>query len=208
MQQAADGNPIIPPKNYGQLGWFVHQFEERFQHEITQETIRKWFAGESRPRHKTLIMLAKLLKVNETWLAFGTNDDVPKKTGWLLGSMANGVVNLVAGMIQICGGAPAFPDKEGPVDLSAVIKSALYQFHIVLGARKGADVQFNVSVEATETLVIGVIRTSELSFDLYEFDWDKITEIGSRQGAHWVVLTDPHVADETWKKIRTFAERF
>ena len=207
MQQAADGNPIIPPKNYGQLGWFTHQFEERFQVEITQETIRKWFAGESRPRHKTLIMLAELLKVSDTWLAFGKSNDIPEKTRRLLGSMANGVVNLVGGMIQICGGTLAFPDKTGPVDLSAVIKGALYQFHIVLGARKGADVQFNVSVEATETLVIGVIRTSELSFDFYELEWDKITEIGGRQGSHWIVSVDVDILDTTWKKIHTFADR-
>ena len=206
MQQACDGNPKIPPPNYGRLGWFAKQFEERFEREITQETVRKWFAGESRPRHDMLLLLSQILQVDPAWLGMGKDDTVPEKKIRQQNSAATGVVNLVAGMIQICGGTPAFPTKEGVVDLNAVIKGALYQLHIILGLPKVENVIFNINVDAADTLVIGVVRTSELSFSFYELEWDKITEIGHRQGSHWVIDCGPDEM-QTWKMITTFADR-
>jgi transcriptional regulator with XRE-family HTH domain len=38
---------------------------------VSNETIRKWLAGEAVPRRDKMAALAKTLKVDETWLAMG-----------------------------------------------------------------------------------------------------------------------------------------
>lgn len=210
MAQACDGNPKIPPINYGRLGWFVTQFKERFDVTITPETIRKWFGGEARPRHNKLIMLAQIMQVDDAWLTVGRDSSAPSKDQKIVGRVASGVVNLVAGMVQVCGGTPAFPkdsDALNPIDLSAVIRGALYNFNVVLGMETDGQIDFAVSTTATNCLIIAVVRTGELAFDFYELEWETIEERGNRKGAYWHVTEDLDALDTNWRKITTFSER-
>lgn len=204
MQQACEQNPKIPLPNYGRLGWFVKQLQERFDESVTQETIRKWFAGESRPRHRTIGYLASIMDVEPTWLNMGHGDRVISKEKKILNASAGGVVNLLAGMIQISGGTPAFPEKEGPVDLTAIIKGAVYNFHLVLGEPDGSTVSFCVSLDSRETLVLGVVPRGDLIFEVYELDWEKIEDLGSKRSGYWLVETDSKDIGTTWKRITSF----
>lgn len=99
MQQACDGNPKIPLPNYGRLKWFVDQLADRFNESVTMETIRKWFAGEARPRHKTICMLAAVLEVDDAWLSVGRGAQTISKDRKIQSGAASGAVNLIAGMV-------------------------------------------------------------------------------------------------------------
>lgn len=143
MQQACDGNPNVPPVNYGRLGWFSSEIEKRFGKQVTIETVRKWFAGETIPRPQMMGYLAAVLEVDHAWLAVGKATEMTEKQQRVRNAVADGAVNLIAGMIQICGGYPAFPTendrraKESKIDLYAVIKGAQYAFHVAMGDPHG-----------------------------------------------------------------------
>lgn len=201
--QACDGNTSVPPPNFGRLQWFVDQMQERFGAESTPETIRKWLAGEAMPRPKSLHMLAEILGVDEAWLTLGRAPELDVRQQKLRNAEADGVVNVVAGFIQMCGSNPAFPepsDKRAQrehIDIYAIIRGAQYAFHVVL-EKEG---RFVVPVGAEETFVIGVIRTDDLECQFYEIPAAALAEGRRKGGAIEVTGTDG------LKRIRTFAER-
>lgn len=203
MAQACDGNTSVPPPNYGRLQWFVDQMQERFGVTTTPETIRKWFAGEALPRPKSIHMLAEILVVDEAWLSLGRAPELDGRQQKLRNAEADGVVNVVAGFIQMCGSNPAFPEpgdkraQQEHIDIYAIIRGAQYAFHVVLA--KGDT--FAVPIGAEETFVVGVLRTDELECQFYEIGAEAIAA-GRRKGG-FIEVTAAHGL----KRIRTFAER-
>jgi len=213
FQIACDGNQKVPLPNYGRLGWFVTKLAERGT-SVTIETVRKWFAGESRPRTKAMTDLAIVLEVDEAWLAVGKSPEITEKQQKVRNASADGVVNVVAGLIQVCGGHPAFP-VEGDakaaaqkIDLTAVIKGAMYAFHITLAQLKDDGLHFAVPVEAVEnTLVIGAVRTGELSFNFYELDAETLAAHGKQKGEVVDFAATPEWLDSDSNRIKTFSQR-
>lgn len=203
MALAADGNPHIPGINYGRLGWVAEQFQTKFDRTITNESVRKWFAGEAYPRKTVMPQLAAILGVDEGWLASGGEASDPRARR-LQNAQADGAVNVLAGFIKMNGSAPAFPDENDQraesqkVDLYAIIRGAQYSIHVCLEQ----DGEFRVPIEALDTVVIGVRPTAPLSCDFYELDRERVESSGVRKGGSFVVA-----ADAGWRKIESFAER-
>lgn len=214
IQMAIDGNPDVPAPNYGRLGWFQAQFAQNGVG-ITPETVRRWLSGEARPRHKMLIVLAKVLRVDVSWLAAGSDPERAEKDQRARNAAAAGVVNLVAGVVQICGGAPAFPDegderaKREGIDLYAIIKGAQYAMHVTAADEVADGWRFSVPVNAIPALVIGVIRTGPLAFTFVELDREGLETVGKRKGGTFDVVLDKNLftGDRPWRKIETFAAR-
>lgn len=213
MQIACDGNPNVPLPNYGRLGWFSNEIERRFGAKVTIETVRKWFAGETLPRPKMLGYLAAVLEVDHAWLSVGTSPQISEKQKRVRNATADGAVNLVAGLIQICGGYPAFPeDKDAraeseKIDLYAVIKGAQYSFHIAMAEEVAAGHQFAIPFETVgHALVLGVVRVAELAFRFFELDGDLIAEVGKRKGGSYLVEMPAEPGPE-WKEVTTFSNR-
>lgn len=211
MYQACDGNPHVPPANFGRLGWFKTQLEERFDHSVTIETVRKWFAGESRPREKPMQYLSQLLAVDHSWLALGVEPEVSEKERKVRNASADGAVNVIAGLIAIGGGHPAFPFEDDArasdekIDLYAIIRGAQYAFHIVLGLHHDDSWQFTVPVEALNTLVLGVM-VEGTNVTVLELDREGIEQRGRRKAGH-VEVTAAHGDDGAWTRITSFSHR-
>lgn len=212
MAQACDGNPHIPPLHYGRLGWFVKQFEEKNK-SVTQETVRKWFSGESYPRKTAMSMLAQILAVDEAWLAVGRSPGMTEKQKKVRNATADGAVNVVAGFIQMEGGYPAFPgddDKRAQaekIDLYSIIKGAQYAFHIVLGVQTEQGWTFNIPVEALGTVILGVMPLCDLKCQFVELDAEGIETVGTRKGGVIEVVLGDGEPNWDWKQITTFSER-
>lgn len=207
LERACDGNPDVPPLNHGRLGWFVEQLEKHDVH-VAAETVRKWFAGETRPRHRAMVALAKILKIDEGWLTSGKAaefSEVQRKTHNVVSS---GAANLVAGFIQVDGGHPSFPGeddseaKANRIDLYAIIRGAHYRFHIsaLLGDEAG---YFPVPHEARNTIVLGVVAGPGFQARIYELDWELIDKGSTRQGAGYEV----RLTDGPFREIKSFAAR-
>jgi hypothetical protein len=199
MAQACDGNTHVPPPNFGRLQWFVDQMQEKFGADSTPETIRKWFAGEALPRPRSMHMLAEILGVDEAWLSLGHAPELDQRQQKLRNAEADGVVNVVAGFIQMCGSNPAFPEasdkraQKEHIDLYAIIRGAQYAFHVALEK----DGRYVVPVGAEDVFVIGALRTDDLECQFYEVD----ASAGKRKGG----FIEVEAAGQ--KRIRTFSER-
>lgn len=214
LQKAMDGNPLVPP-GYGRGAWLLRELKLHFpgDGEISSETMRRWLNGEVKPRPDKVRMLATVLKQNEAWLSLGIDSDLPPRELKARNAMAEGVVNLVAGLIQMHGGHPAFPEDDDKraarngVDLYAIVKGAQYALHISRGeaapGHAGAF-KFVVPPRYEDAFQIGVIEDGDLAFRLVEIPADLI-EVGRRHGGSIEVVMLPAQIERA--QIRNFRER-
>lgn len=194
LQLACEDNPHCPPPNYGRLSWFVDRFAE-FNKSVTTETVRRWLAGEARPRTDKMTLLAKILKTDEAWLSVGGPKVDPKERRRAHSREASGPVNLVAGAMQVAGSTPAFPDDENGdpgVNLQAVIRGAFYRLHVTMGAIKDSELRFNVQADALkeDILVIGVVVREGLMIEFYEVEPEVLREAKPHAGVVRVSVPD------------------
>jgi transcriptional regulator with XRE-family HTH domain len=209
LERACDGNPDVPPLNHGRLGWFVEQLTKH-NVDVSVETVRKWFAGETRPRHRPMTALAQILKVDELWLSSGKAPEFTESQRRQNNVVAGGAVNVVAGFIQMDGGHPAFPldnDQDAlnnKIHLYSIIRGASYRFHIVTALGEGEDRHFVVPHDARNTIILGLVPGDKpFSVTIYELPWEMIEEAGSRRSNGFDVKLD----GPAWRKIKSFAER-
>jgi hypothetical protein len=126
-------------------------------------------------------------------------------------AVADGAVNVLAGIIQMNGGHPAFPDdgdaraKRDHIDLYAIIRGAQYAFHVSLAQREGKDLRFSVPTNYENSIIIGVVPVAPTKVDFVELKADLIEKYGSRKGGS-IEVTVP-ASESRLPRIETFAER-
>lgn len=215
LNAVAATHPDVPPSNYGRLGWFADEFAKRGD-EVSKEMVRKYFAGENKPRQKRLALLAEILGVDEAWLSLGKSADLESKRAVLRNSQVAGVVNVVAGLIQMHGGTPAFPEEgdgraeREHVDLYAIIRGAQYAIHVALADETEDKFTFRLPPGlGRNTIALGVIQTSPLCIDIIELDAEGLAAVGRRgkTGTEFMVDEDYRTGDYQWRRVESFAKR-
>lgn len=73
LQQACDNHERCPPLHKGRLTWLRDGLVKKGL-PVTIESVRKWLAGDGRPRQHRSEELAHLLGVDATWLYMGTGE--------------------------------------------------------------------------------------------------------------------------------------
>lgn len=217
LNEACDNHPDCPPLHYGRLSWLVSNFKSKFSVDITSETARKWIAGEVRPRPSSMSLLAQLLEIDLAWLAVGSEGDVPREERKVRNAMADGAVNLVAGMIATDGGHPAFPDPDDPraksTDLFAIIKGAQYAFKVTVGHPNGGKSWlFSLPNNYRDVFVIGLVRVGPFHWDVLELDAETITKNRENKGGQLAITADKRGAAYTvgghkLRQLESFADR-
>lgn len=220
LQKACDQNSHVPAYNHGRQAWVRQQLDQRFGTSVSNETVSKWFTGVARPRPDKIRLLAKLLDVDEAWLALGVEPELDPRERKIRNAMADGAVNVVAGFIQMTGGHPAFPEdndvraKSGVrIDLYAIIKGAHYALHVALAQEDGdGGYRFAIPYGHEDCVVIGVVQREPLACDFLELSPDVVNTHGLRRSGYIEVTMsrrgDDYVTEgETWRRITTFGER-
>lgn len=206
FESACENNPHVPSFNAGRLTWIRDQMKKRGM-AVSIESISKWYSGFMMPRREKLALLAEILGVDEAWLAVG-QQDAPIKERKARNATADGMVNAIAGFLQMDGGHPAFPqdDKNPDVDLYAIIRGANYAFHVAAGEdAKGGSVKFMVPQDFANLFVIGAVRREgDMAIDLYELPSEFIGSTGTNRTGMIEVITVP---SKTLKRIESFANR-
>ena len=212
LQKACEGNQYVPPQNRGRLTWISQQFTERFNEPVSIETVRKWMNGEVEPLKARMTHLAQILDVDENWLRNGVAGDMAPRERRLRNATLDGAVNLVAGIIQMSGGHPAFPEenderaRENSVDIYAIIKGARYDFHVSLAQEAGGDTwKFTVPAAYDKAFQLGVIQEGPFSFSFYELTPELIQRRGQRKGGSFDVTVG--LAELKAVKLKDFANR-
>jgi transcriptional regulator with XRE-family HTH domain len=208
LTQAADAHPHCPTPNHGRLGWVAEQLESRFGLKVSIEGVRRWFAGESRPSIKKLHSVAELFQVDEAWLGIGKTPDLSVKEKKLRDAEADGAVNLLAGIIQMAGGHPAFPadGDKSTADLFAIIRGAQYAIRVVVAHTVDDGVRFVVPADAKEQLVVGILPHAGHRYDIFEITPEMIEGAPRRGGYVDITVSDPS-SEAGLRAIETFSER-
>jgi hypothetical protein len=209
LNKTADLNPNVPPLKEGRLTYIRGELAKRDIF-VSVESVRKWFSGESMPHHSRAGTLAEILKVDESWLIFGTDPSATPAQRRLRNALNDGSVNFVAGLAQMDGAAVAFPEEDDRyaisqhIDLHAIIRGASYAINVVVAEEIDGAMIFSVPTDLRNTVPIGVVRNDGFHFSLYEITPMAI-EMG-RPGRTGKVLVD--VREEGVREIFGFKDRF
>ena len=202
FRHACDQNPHCPAMGKtaggGRLPWLEDEYKRRFGEVPSRQSFHKWLTGASRPTLDKAEKLAEMLGVDPAWLWMGHDAALDARAKRARNALADGGVNVVAGLIQMDGGMPAFPEegdkkaRRGHVDLYAVIKGAHYALHVAAGQPVESGVKFAVPTRCDAT-VLGLIRDG-FAFRVVEVTVE-VLEAGQRRGGSIeVVLTEEQIA--------------
>jgi transcriptional regulator with XRE-family HTH domain len=214
LEKTLDENPYTHEMHHGRLTWVQRELAKKFgdRGKVSVESVRKWVSGEAKPREDFIAMLAEILEVDTAWLQLGIAPDLTPRDRKIQNAAVDGAVNLIAGLIQINGGHPAFPEAKDAraakshIDLYAIIKGAQYAFHVSLATSPApGHARFVVPAEYADALQLGVIMVDDMTFRIVELDAERIEALGQRKGATIEVSFDPTQIDTA--EITSFRNR-
>lgn len=178
LAQACRENVDIPPHGKGQQTYLAEKMK------VSQEAVRKWFAGESRPKQPTMRKLASVLNVDYVWLALGTSHGEIEKRRAAAGRQDSAVYAL-AGYIIEKGYNMAFAPADSDHDIDA-IGHGVHRVIVVrpgtVEARNKWTVRFPLAT--MELANVAAFRRNDALF-AYDFIWlttQELTEHGFREG--------------------------
>lgn len=161
LRQAVEGNPNAPEQPHGRLSWLKRELERQGLR-VALNSVHKWYHGMSMPRPDKIRALARLLKVDEMWLAMG-KAAVPVGVSKPAAEppSASGAALLVAGMIELEGGKTVFAGKgDKNVSLWATVGNETRPLMVVTPTGDdGKSLTFVIAEPVPEeACVIAVVR--------------------------------------------------
>ncbi|WP_404362556.1 helix-turn-helix domain-containing protein [Marinobacter sp.] len=179
LQTACENNVHVPSQGKGQQTWLSTRLG------ISQEAVRRWFTGESRPRPQLLSQLAALLEVDESWLALGITD-APKSTEQRAYSdKAEGVAYICFGLFKAAGYACAFADITEPFDFHAIKHGRHFLVSTACARPKSKNVYItSASNLATAFHLCAVSRECGV-FEVLHIPWPLIQQAGRLTSVKW-----------------------
>lgn len=188
LERACMDHPHCPTDAYrGKQKWLRERLEERgSEFKASPEAVRKWFAGETRPRLKMLKAVAATLNVDEAWLSLGVTPEASPRERKKRAKSAEGGAMLVAGLVQLSGGSSTFPDlgKDGRPDLIAIVDGDAIEIDTPLArvVQPGTYI-FMAKREHRGRCVVGVIPDG-FGARLIVITQKVIEDYGSMRGDH------------------------
>ncbi len=211
LNQACDDVPhIIPPHGEGRQIVLAKKMG------MSQEGVRKWFAGEAMPRREAMRKLAQLLEVEEPWLALGITPEITEAEKRVNARNVEGAVLLVMGLMMLAGAQVAQPGDRDPnkgfVDFYAIMRGIQFAMHVSL-ARRISEGHYRVIVprEYAHTRLVGVIPVGKGRFEFIDMPTRMVSEHKMRKSGGFVVTVNRIdgryvTGSHTWQRIRNFEE--
>ena len=184
MKQACDANDDIPPLNDGRLVWMQQRMANE-GHEVSLQTVMRWYYGASMPRQKKLISLAKVLSVSASWLSLGRDERSVVDTSARRIS-TEGAVNALAGHMQMSGVPCAFPEKgdtrSDKVHFYSIIEGRQHPIHVASGImdKKSSNVVFQVPASHSGVIVMLVLPMDQKSVEVWHIPPNVIEITGQK----------------------------
>lgn len=210
LTMACDNLPeIVPPYGQGRQVYIARKLR------ITQEAVRKWFSGDARPKFNKMRELAKLLDVDEAWLALGIEPEADRKQKRVHDEKTEGAVYLVFGWMTICGGHCAFPGGADPrasyVDFYSIIRGQQAAIHVSVGREVSAGVyEFIVPREFNDVLCVGVIPVRSFRAHFIELRPELVDKHKQRKGSGFSITMarngEYHTGADKWPQLREIGD--
>ena len=212
LNQACDDVPhLIPPHGEGR------QIELAKRMGMSQEGVRKWFAGEAMPRRARMHKLAALLEVEEPWLALGVMPELSREEKKINARNVDGAVLVVMGLITMAGGMCALPSDSDPrrgyVDFYAILRGTQMAIHVSLAHGKAPSVwEIILPREFKDVRTIAVLPLNNNRFDFIDVDAIHAPKyVYRKSGAYGLSLTKGPdgtytVGDLALRRLKHFGE--
>lgn len=150
--------------NHGRLTWLARELKAKFGTTVSVETVRKWFAGISLPRPDKMKQIAQLLQVDVAWLSLGPAPLERHSMQFGCTTSSMDVVSLMAGFVELQGGAVAFPrSKTSATDFFAIVGGEHFSCVVRLGRDDKADgsAAFEVPAHRGDNTVLVVLPSRQ-----------------------------------------------
>jgi len=160
LEVALEGNPHAPPTPHGRQSWLRQALLKEAGRDVSPNTVHKWCRGLARPRPDAMRDLARVLRVDEIWLAMGRKpgDAAPASTstGDAAATPAAGLI--LAGLIEPGGGRVSFPaPSDGAVTIWANVASRRVGVIATSPQPGEADPAFIIPEPAEGHTIVGVL---------------------------------------------------
>ena len=194
--KSCDASVDIPEHGYGRQ---VHLAKVMG---VSQEGVRKWLIGESKPRDKAMKKLSALLNVDYAWLSIGAEMLETEKLRAVARYQNAGVYALTSYLIS-AGCTVAFSeDLQDDSDITAVCNGKLFKFLALPSAvisNKNAEFEIeNKGIKKGVTLV-GCILKDQLNEASITYDFVDLTDLP--QGTTRIKLDQKNNRYKSGKKI-------
>ena len=186
LNVACDNNDLVPPYNYGRQTWVANQLEKLHDIKVSKETVRKWFAGEARPRTDKMKALATVLRVDEAWLSLGTRPDLGVEDRKLRTLATEGAIHLLVGYFTMNGANCAFLEpgdvKAERAHFYSIIGGRAYEVFVSVGQKTREGYKFTAPNGFESSLCLGVVQRGPFQFDIYRLTNPAISKYGTKRG--------------------------
>jgi len=207
LKQACDRSPDVPALGKGQQTWLSDRLG------ISQEAVRRYFEGQSRPRPKLMAQLAKILNVDESWLALGKTAELSDKQRRQYSQQADAAAYMLFGIFMAAGYSCAFAEtNDEGVDFYAIRNGKQIGISVTVGYQRTKNTYVaTVRDNGGKHLNLCVIMTEPGVTDVLVMDQPGVKELGEaktdmihvpvkkeRQGYHtegrvWTQLKDAEI---------------
>ncbi len=174
LAQALESCPHAPEAEYGRLTWLQRELESRANLKVSVNSVHKWVKGMSRPRPDNIREIARILGVDEVWLAMGQKPAASADSKAVQSHKSTGAVMTLAGLIEQNGGRVTFPaTDEATPHLYVNIGAERFGLIVVVPQIAGDEVSFIVPEPAKDHRVVGVVTVmggKDLTFTTSVFD--------------------------------------
>lgn len=172
--KSCDASVDIPEHGYGRQ---VHIAKALG---VSQEGVRKWFSGESKPRDKAMKKLSALLNVDYAWLSIGAELLETEKFR-AVARYQNAAVYALTSFLLSAGCTVAFSeDLQDDSDITAVSNGKLFKFLALPStniSNKNAEFEIeNKSIKKGVTSV-GCVFKDQLNKSSITYDFVDLTEL-------------------------------
>lgn len=211
LNQACDDMPhLIPAHGDGRQITLAKRMG------MSQEGVRKWFAGESMPRRAAMRKLAQLLDVEEPWLALGIMPEITTAEKRIRARMVDGAVLVAMGKVMLAGGSVAQPGDDDPrrncVDFYAILHGVQCAVHVAY-AKPSPVGRYDVMIprEFMDVRTLALIDLGNERHDFIEMPNPQINKHKVRRSGGYMIsvnriegkyVTGSHV----WRRIRKFGD--
>lgn len=206
LKQVCDDSPIVPPYGHGRQVYIANKLK------VTQEAVRKWFTGDARPRTSKIRDLAKVLEVDEAWLALGIDPAMDRKEQRQHSHTTDGAIHLLFGMFTIAGGHCAFPSENDTrkdfVDFYTIIHGSQMAIHVSTGRPTTKDnYEFALPREYQEVRCLGLVAAGGMKFHIIDLDARLIEDHKVRKAGGYAVSIANRESSytsggDTWPRIK------
>lgn len=202
LKTVCDNNPVVPEKGKGQQVWMAQKLG------VTQEAIRKYFEGITRPRPEKMKELSKLLGVDESWLALGINPEMDGRQTRHYQNRAEAATYLTFGVFMANNYHCAF-GKEGDekVDFYAIKGGQQKAIAVTTGRERSKSVWLlPVKPSYEETVNIVVLPVKSTQFEYVYLDPAGIADHGEYRGGIIEIVAHKDnrllsTGDHVWKRL-------